>query len=49
MVEADSPDKKRSLIRGPSLENDYFMGLKVSAYFQADIKKAIVIGCSKYD
>ena len=47
MVEATSTSQQASN-RGPSLDSEFFMGMPVSAFFQADIKLAIVIGCSEY-
>ena len=29
--------------------DEYFQGFAMSAFFQADIKKAIIIGCSEYE
>ena len=36
------------MLRGESLESEHILGMPVSAFFQANIKKAIVIGCSEY-
>ena len=38
----------RILGRGPSLDNEKFNGIRMNQFFRADIKKALVIGCSEY-